>query len=123
MKWAKKTIYRRIADIIFIFHILVLLTILFGWWVFPQSLLWVSQATVLLTIVFGLLNRGVCILTQYEWRFRRKYSQEEFKDTVFLPFYIRKYFKKNPSERFFNRLTLAFLFLALCINIYLLFVY
>lgn len=83
-------VYRRTADLILLFHIFIVGMVLFGW-LLPHDLFWMYQVTVILTCLFGILNKGTCILTEYEWKLRRKYHLGEFNDNLFIPYYLKKY--------------------------------
>ncbi len=115
-----KTVYRRVADLIFIAHIAVVIIVLVGW-AFPQQLLWMYQVTVILTFLFGLLHRGTCILTKYEWQFRRKYHIGEFNDNLFIPYYLKRYLGINVSEKMWNACTITLVVVSFIYVLYTLF--
>lgn len=106
-----RSIYRKVADIILAIHILVVVVILFGW-LFPKSYFWIYQVTVVLTFVLGLVYRGTCILTKYEWNFRRKYHVGDFNDKLFIPYYLRKYLRININEKVWNIFTISLIIIS-----------
>ncbi len=87
-------VYRRTANTIHVFHLFVIVMIFAGW-LLPKKFFWMYQTTIILTFLFGLLNKGTCILTKYEWKFRRKYDNGKYDDNIFLVHYLKKYFNIN----------------------------
>ncbi len=112
-----KTLYRRIADTILLLHIVVVVIILFGW-ALPQQLFWMYQTTVILTFVLGVLHRGTCILTKYEWQFRRKYQLGEYNDSLFIPFYLKRYLGIAVSEKWWNLCTATIISILFLVEVH-----
>jgi hypothetical protein len=113
-------VYRRAADLILLLHIFVVGLILFGW-LLPHDLFWMYQATVILTFLFGVLNKGTCILTQYEWKFRKKYHIGEYNDNLFIPYYIKKYWGIDISEKLWGILAGVLVVSSFLIQMYIIF--
>ena len=110
-------VYRRVADTILLFHIFVVVIVLFGW-LLSKKYFWIYQTTVILTFLFGLLNRGTCILTKYEWNFRRKYHIGSYDDNLFLPYYFKKYFNVHIPQRLWNISTISIITVSFIIQTY-----
>jgi hypothetical protein len=113
-------VYRRTADIILLFHIFVVGLVLFGW-MLPKHLFWMYQTTVILTFVFGALNKGTCILTEYEWKLRRKDGKGNYNNKLFIPYYIKKYWHVDISEKLWGILAGVLVVSSFLIQMYVIF--
>lgn len=113
-------VYRRTADLILLFHIFVVAIVFFGW-ALPKDLFWMYQTTVILTFLFGVINRGTCILTQFEWKLRRKYHMGEFNDNLFIPYYIKKYWHIDISEKLWAILAGTLVISSFLVQMYIIF--
>ncbi|MEI6022825.1 MAG: DUF2784 family protein [bacterium] len=113
-------VYKNIADLVLAFHIFVVLMILLGW-LLPTHLLWMYQTTVILTFLFGLLNRGTCILTEYEWRLRKKYNIGNYNDNLFIPYYLKKYLNISVSEKVWSIGTTSLITVSFIVQMFVLF--
>ncbi len=118
----KKTelIYRIFADFIFIFHVLVLAVILFGWAV-PN--IWHFYMGTLVITLLSELILGYCFLSKWEFDIRKKLNPEIDYDYSFSGYYTYKLTQHRISSRFLLRAGIIFLTTSILINVYFRFFY
>ena len=110
-----KLIYKITADFIFLIHALIFFILLFGWMV--PSIWHLYMATLIVTLLFDLFL-GYCLLSKWEFSFRKKVNPEIKYDHTWATFYIRKITDNKLSPIFFMWSATIFLSFSLIINLY-----
>lgn len=111
-------LFRKIsADIVFVFHIIIVLILLFGWMF--EEFNTVYFLTLLATLLSWILFKG-CVLTQIEFYIRKElHGKEVTYDESFINFYGYKILgDKVPSKKIIEPLVWIFLIISICTYIY-----
>ncbi len=108
-----KFVYRFLANLIFIFHILYGLFLLVGWMI-PE----IRVAYLPLLIIWPLswILLGYCPLTKIEFFLRRKYNQNLDPDTEIIRHYLYEVFKIKASTP--TIFTIGLLVFAVLLGLY-----
>ena len=108
----KKKIITFQADLIFLIHCLIVFVIVFGWafaklnFIYPLVLV----ATLVLETIFG-----YCILTEFEFRLRKKIEPSLEYDHSFVTYYMHKIYDFKIPRRFLDIVYKSFLIVSLMI--------
>lgn len=103
----EKIFYRFLAEVVFVFHILIVLVILFGWF-FPH--LFYIYGFLLFSTLFSWLVFGHCFLVDLEFYFRSKFNPSLKISSGFLAYYGQVLLKdKAPRESLIYYLGIIFL--------------
>ena len=111
----KRFFLKLLANIVFVVHCVIVLTVLFGWLI-PQ--IWwgymiILAGTLLLDIVLG-----YCILSRFEFNLRKKLNPRLNYENSFSSYYTYKLTRTRISEKFIEIIGLIFLTSSLVINVY-----
>ncbi len=88
----------RLADLLSLFHAVIVLVAAFGWWLMPNHPV---HFLVLALTLLSWLTSGSCILAQLEYRLRRLYLPNiEPYEAGYLHFHLRKLTGIAPSLSF-----------------------
>ena len=107
--------YRALADLIFYFHLMLVLLVLFGW-ALPK--LWLLYMFVLEMTLLSDIFFGYCILSKWEFYLRKKIDETVAYSYTWTTYYTYKYTQHTISEKFFERASLIFLLVSIVINLY-----
>lgn len=110
-----KNVHRLMAEMLFIFHVGLLLINILGWLVPSIWNLYIFCLAV--TLLFELVY-GYCILSKWEFDLRKKNKPNLDYDYYWTSFYTHKLTQGRISEAFFKRYTRVFLISSLLINIF-----
>src|SRR3989344_8629820 len=88
------------ANLLFIFHFLVVVIISFGWLI--SSIWYVYMATLIITF-FSEVILGYCFLSKWEFSLRKKINPEVNYDYSFTSFYTYKLTQHRLSTTFIAR--------------------
>jgi hypothetical protein len=101
----------RIADLVALVHVAVVLVAAFGWWLMPLHPL---HALVLALTLISWLTTGSCVLSQLEYRLRKRYLLDmQPYESGYLHFHLRKLTGVAPSLPFIRAWGYVYLTLAL----------
>lgn len=95
------------AELMFISHTLLMIVLLAGW-LFPEPYYYIYLAILTLTFLTQLLFR-YCLLTAWEFYFRRIHDPEIGPTPYFLTYYSHKTFPGWVTDGFVDRISLVFL--------------
>jgi len=109
-----KKVWQFVANILFVLHALVVLIAVFGWLV--ASLWYVYMGILVLTLLSDVFF-GYCILSKWEFDFRKKINPKTQYDYAWSTYYTYKLTNHRISNRTINRIALTFVVLSLIINI------
>jgi len=109
----KNYLYQFLADSIFFFHILVVVILLVGW-VFPSfhTIYFVTLYTTLISEII----LGYCILTRWEFNYRKKIDANLSYDYSFFVYYGHKYLQKKFSTNFVKFAARCFLWSSVIVH-------
>lgn len=110
-----RSIYKLSADIIFVIHAFVFLTILFGW-AFPS--IWYIYISLLVVTLLSDLIFGFCPISKWEFLLRKKIDPKLSYNYQWTSYYTRKITDENISPVFFSRIAVVFIVLSLAVNYY-----
>ena len=111
-----KYLNRIIADILFVVHFCIVLIALFGW-LFPS--IWYFYMTLLLVALISDWLLGYCILSKWEFDFRKKNNPTLYYNYSWTTFYTYKLIESLVSKNFIERMAIFFTIASLFLNIYL----
>jgi hypothetical protein len=107
--------YTIFANLIFIFHVFVVLTILFDW-LYPQYR-FIYLSTLILTLISEAIL-GCCILTKWEFDLRKKLEPSLDYDYGFVTYYGYKFFNINIPRKYVKYPAIVFLVVSIIINLW-----
>lgn len=110
------TFYKILADLIFIFHLLIVLVVLFGWTV-PQ--IWFFYMSVLILSLTSGLILGYCFLSKWEFNIRKKINPQTTNGSSFITYYIYKVTNYRISDSQYAGVSNIFLISSILLNLYL----
>lgn len=102
--------YRILANIVFLFHLLVVFIILFGWYFHFLNFIYIC---VLLVTLFSEIFLGYCPLTKLEFDLRKKLIPSLNYDYSFLSYYAYKLTGINISGKYIHYPAIIFLLISL----------
>jgi hypothetical protein len=107
------------ANLVFLAHCLIVFVIIFGWAFSELDIIYpiVLVATLILEIIFG-----YCILTEIEFRLRKKVEPNLDYDYSFLTYYMYKIYNMKISRRILDAIYKSFLVVSLAVYFYKIFV-
>ena len=98
---------RILAEIIFSAHTVLMIILLFGW-LLPVPYYYVYLTVLALTLVTQLLFR-YCLLTAWEFYFRRTLDPSVGESPYYLTYYSHKMFHGAVTDTFVDRISLVFM--------------
>jgi hypothetical protein len=110
-----RVLYRIVADVIWMTHLLVVLIVLFGWAV---SALWYVYMAVLLGTLLSLLTFRCCFLSKWEYDLRKKIDPSLAYDYFYASYYTYRLTAGRLSPQFLARAGMVFTSVSLVINVY-----
>lgn len=110
-----RTIYRIIADSIFLIHTLIFIIVFFGG-LFPHYQNF-YLFMLIITLVSDLLF-GYCLVSEWEYYFRKKIDPKINYDFSWTIHYLHKITNKHISPIFYKYLTFLFLTISIIIQLY-----
>ncbi len=102
---------RLMAELMFISHTVLMIILLVGW-LFPEPYYYIYLAVLGLTFLTQMVFR-YCILTEWEFYFRRMLDPELGPSPYYLTYYSHKMFPGLVSDTFVDRVSLVFLGVSL----------
>jgi hypothetical protein len=109
---AHTTTYRLLAELVFIFHLVVVFVIVFGWY-FP-SLYWFYVATLGITLISE-IALGYCFLSKWEFALRKEIAPSLEYDPAFLSYYFYRITGINIPGVYIRYPAIVFLTISLII--------
>ncbi len=109
-----KILYPFVANIVFLFHIILVFIILFG---FLFGSIYLFYLSLLIIVFLFELVLGHCPLTKPEFYFRRKIDPALDYDSSFLSYYGHKFVEGKISYNLIRYSALFFLSLAIILNL------
>jgi len=110
-----KILYRIAAEIIFVFHVVIVTLVLFGW-MFPN--LWYFYIAALIASLFSDVFLGYCIVSKWEFDLRKKFDSKINYHYNFATYYTYKITNHHISDHFYKITAMIFLSLSIMISIY-----
>jgi hypothetical protein len=110
-----KLLYRVLADLIFAIHGVLFFFILFGF-LFPVW--WSLYMSGLVLVLISDLIFGYCILSKWEFYFRRQVNPEVNYEFDWTSYYLHKLTERYIDKTFYYRAAVTFLVLCITINLY-----
>jgi hypothetical protein len=108
-------LYRISADFIWVFHLGVIILVLFGWLV--PSLWWIYLFTLVITLLSE-IALNYCFLSKWEFDLRKKINPDLHYDYSYTSYYTYKLTGQHLSTRFLARTGIFFTTFSLAINLY-----
>lgn len=99
------------AELLFVLHTVLMIIIVIGW-LFPEPYYYLYVAILAATFGTQLIFR-YCLLTEWEFYFRRLLDPSIGPSPYFLTYYSRKTFPSWVTDRLVDRLSLVFLSVSL----------
>lgn len=107
--------YHIFANVVFLFHVLVVFIILFGWYFPTLKLVYIC---ILLVTLLSEILLGYCPLTKLEFDLRKKLIPSLNYDYSFLSYYIYRLFHINVPGKYIRYPAIIFLLVSLFFAIY-----
>ncbi|MFZ2072705.1 MAG: DUF2784 family protein [Minisyncoccia bacterium] len=103
------------ANLVFLFHCVVVFVILFGWCF--GKLYIIYPMVLLITLIFESIF-GYCILTEVEFKLRKKTEPDLDYDYSFLTYYMYKVYNLKIPRQLLDSIYITFLIISLSIYYY-----
>jgi hypothetical protein len=110
-----KIVYRLLADSIWALHLLVVLTVLFGW-LFPEW--WHWYVSVLVAVLVSNVLWNYCLLSKWEFNLRKMIDPKVQYDHTYTSYYTYNLTRSYLSKYFLRWAGLGFTSLSLVISVY-----
>lgn len=107
-------LYRILADLIFVFHFVVIMIVIFGW-LFP-SIWYLYMFVLVVSLIFDIFL-GYCILSKWEFLLRKKLKPDLKYSYSFTTYYTYRLTNYWLTDRFMKIVAITFLSLSILINI------
>jgi hypothetical protein len=107
----KRTGARVLAEAIFILHTALMAVLLVGW-LLPEPYYYIYLAVLSVTFLTQIIWR-YCILTAWEFYFRKMLDPTINDTPYYLTFYTHKMFPKLVTDAFVDRISLIFMALSI----------
>lgn len=105
---------KTIANGIFVFHILIVIIVLFGWLI-PGF--WYVYMGILVSTLLSDLVFGYCILSKWEFDMRKKINPRIDYDYTWATYYTHRYTNHRISNTTYKQLSIIYITTSLLLNI------
>jgi hypothetical protein len=107
-------LYRLSADLIFLFHFVVVMIILFGWLV---PVIWPLYMFTLVVSLISDIVFGYCLLSKWEFVLRKKFNPSINYDYDFTTYYTYRLTNRTIRDNFMKIAAITFISLSILVNI------